>query len=203
MAEPHKKIEHSLLEDAQAFLLGTALCAMGIHFLTHLGLVTGQTAGLAVLLSYLGGWSFGVVFFLVNLPFYLLAWFRMGPRFTVKTFIAVAMVSTFVEVFPLYFSISYLHPALGAALAGASIGLGLIAVFRHGGSMGGIGVLALVVQERLGFQAGWTQLIFDAALFSVAFFVLDPVLMGWSLGGAVIVNLIIGVNHRKDRYVGR
>ena len=86
MGEPHKpKINHSLLEDAQAFLLGTALCALRLQFITYLGLVTGQTAGLAVLVSYISGFSLGLVFFVVNLPFWVLAWIRMGPRFTIKS----------------------------------------------------------------------------------------------------------------------
>lgn len=53
MVEPHIRLEHHLYEDAMAFALGTAMCALGILFLTHAGLTTGQTAGLGVLLSYL------------------------------------------------------------------------------------------------------------------------------------------------------
>jgi uncharacterized membrane-anchored protein YitT (DUF2179 family) len=55
---------HSSLEDIQAFILGTSMCALGITMLTHLGLITGQTAGLAVLIAYVTGWSFGPVFFI-------------------------------------------------------------------------------------------------------------------------------------------
>ncbi len=201
--EPHKRLQHSLGEDAMAFVLGTAMCALGILFLTHLGLITGQTAGLAVLLSYVNDWPFGWVFFAVNLPFYILAWTRLGPRFTVKSFIAVAMVSAMSEAFPRLITLGDVYAPLGAALAGAMTGLGLIVLFRHGASLGGIGVLALYLQERTGFRAGWTQLLFDTALFAAAALVLDPWLVGWSLLGAVVVNLIIAVNHRKDRYIGR
>ncbi|MEO0691755.1 MAG: YitT family protein [Pseudomonadota bacterium] len=201
--EPHKRLEHTLLEDGLAFLLGTAMCALGVQFLTHLGLITGQTAGLGVLLSYVTGWSFGAVFFVVNLPFYVLAWLRMGPRFTIKSFIAVAMVSVMAEAMPQALRIEYIAPALGAALSGAMIGLGLIVLFRHGASLGGVGILALYLQDRIGFQAGWTQLVFDTLLFAMAFLVLDPWLVAWSLAGSIIVNLIIAVNHRKDRYIGR
>ncbi len=202
-AEPHKSLHHTPLEDAQAFLLGTAMCALGVHFLTHLGLITGQTAGLGVLLAYVTGWSFGWIFFAVNLPFYILAWMRMGPRFTLRSFVAVTMVSVFAEIFPRLITLGDVNAPLGAALAGAMIGLGLIVIFRHGASLGGVGVLALYLQDRIGFQAGWTQLMFDAALSAAALFVLDPTLVLWSLLGAVVPNLIIAVNHRKDRYVGR
>jgi len=204
MGEPHKpKINHSLLEDAQAFLLGTALCALGLQFVTHLGLITGQTAGLAVLLSYVSGQSLGLVFVLVNLPFWGLAWFRMGPRFTVKSIIAVSVLSAMTEVLPGAIVIGHLSAPVGAALSGALIGMGLIVLFRHGASLGGIGVLALFLQERLRIQAGWTQLAFDALLFLAAFGVLQWDLVIWSLLGAVVVNLIVAVNHRGDRYIAR
>jgi uncharacterized membrane-anchored protein YitT (DUF2179 family) len=137
------------------------------------------------------------------MPFYVLAWRRMGPRFTIKSVIAVAMVSAFSEVLPRHLVIDQIAPWLAALMAGGSIGLGLIVIFRHGGSLGGIGVLALYLQDRIGFQAGWTQLVFDAALFAAALLLLDPLLVLWSLLGATVANLIIAVNHRKDRYIAR
>ena len=203
MGEPHKSIDHTLFEDAQAFVLGTALCALGLQFLTHLGLITGQTAGLAVLLSYTTGWSLGPVFLLVNLPFWGLALYRMGLRFTVKSVIAVALLSGMTELLPGHLVIADLSAPVGAALAGAVIGLGLVVLFRHGASLGGVGVLALFLQERVGVQAGWVQLGFDVVLFAAAALVLDPSLVAWSLLGGVIVNLIVAVNHRGDRYIAR
>lgn len=203
MAENPVITPHSPLEDAQAFALGTAMCALGITMLTHLGLITGQTAGLAVLVSYITGWSFGAVFFVLNLPFYWLGWVRLGPRFVVKSLICVTLVSVMAETFPAFIVFDTLDPLLGALLIGGVTGLGLIAIFRHGASLGGVGVLGLVIQDRTGFRAGHVQLMFDLCLFAVAFAVLEPTLILFSLAGAVVANLIIATNHRPDRYTGR
>ena len=200
---PPPDTSHSKIEDAQAFVLGTALCALGVTMLTHLGLITGQTAGLAVLLSYATGLSFGLVFFAINLPFYWLAWVRMGPRFTIKSFLCVALVSVMTETFPQLIVFDHLDSALGAVLVGAVTGLGLIVLFRHGASLGGVGVLALFLQDKTGFRAGYTQLIFDLCLFAAAFAIIAPGLVLYSLAGAVVANLIIATNHRPDRYTGR
>ena len=194
---------HSPLEDAQAFVLATSLCGLSLLILTHLGLITGQTAGLAVLISYLTGWAFGPVFFVINLPFYALAWLRMGPRFTIKSFVAVAMLSLVTTFLPAHVAFASLTPLVGGLLAGAMAGLSLIVLFRHGASLGGIGVLALYLQDRTGFRAGWTQLAFDAVLFAAAFWVIGGAMVVYSLAGAVVTNLIIAVNHRPDRYTGR
>lgn len=201
--EPHRSTDHTVWEDAQAFVLGSALAAFGASLLIHLGLVTGQTAGLAVLLSYMTGWSFGAVFFAVNMPFYVLGWLRMGPRFTIKSFIAVALTSAMADIMPGAIGFGQVATLPGALLAGAICGMGLVVLFRHGASLGGIGVLGLWLQERAGLQAGWVQLGFDAVLFAAAFAVMAPSLVLYSLAGAVVVNLIVAVNHRQDRYIGR
>lgn len=193
---------HTPFEDVQALVFGTLMCAFGLVILTSAGLVTGQTAGLAVLVSYATGWGFGPVFFVVNIPFYGLAFARMGLRFTLKTFAAVLLVSGMAAFLPGVVSVQALHPAVAAVLFGAVTGAGLLAIFRHGASLGGVGIVALWAQERLGWQAGWVQLGFDALLFLAAFALLEPTLVLWSLAGAVVVNLILGVNHRRDRYIG-
>ena len=77
-------VRHPLWEDALALLLGTAMVALGIAFYSHAGLLTGGTVGLAFLLKYFAGWPFGLVFFTLNIPFYLLAIWRMGWSFTLR-----------------------------------------------------------------------------------------------------------------------
>lgn len=192
---------HSLLEDAQGLAYGAGMAAFAITILTHLGLITGQTAGLAVLISYATGLGFGPVFFALNLPFYWLGYRRMGLAFTVKTFVAVALMSGLSVLMPGWVRFDSLSAPVGAILFGAISGSALLALFRHGASLGGIGILALILQDKTGFRAGWTQLLFDAALFAVALFLMPPMTILWSALGALVVNLVIAINHRRDRYI--
>lgn len=198
MTEPSR---HSLIEDAQGIAYGATMAAFGIVILTHLGFVTGQTAGIAVLISYAMGWSFGPVFFAINLPFYVLGYLRMGWRFTLKTFLAVGLLSALSLWLPGQVSFASLNPYVGAVLFGFLSGSALLALFRHGASLGGIGIVALMLQDRFGWRAGWVQLGFDALLFSAAFLVIEARLVLISFLGALVVNLVIAINHRRDRYV--
>lgn len=193
---------HTPLEDAQGLLFGTAMCAFALVLIQHLGFVTGQTAGLALLVSYWTGWGFGPVFFVINLPFYWLALRRMGVRFTLKTFASVALVSVFAMLLPDYLDFGSTNPLVGVIFFGAITGAGLLALFRHGASLGGVGILALYLQDKTGFRAGWTQLIFDICLFALAFLVIDASAVLYSMLGALVLNLMIAINHRKDRYIG-
>jgi uncharacterized membrane-anchored protein YitT (DUF2179 family) len=163
--------------------------------------VTGQTAGLAILISYAAGWDFGPVFFAINLPFYVVGYLRMGPVFTAKTFVAVAFLSALSLWLPGQVSFATLNPWVGAVLFGFLSGSALLALFRHGASLGGIGIVALILQDRLGWRAGWVQLGFDAVLFAAAFAVIEARLVLISFLGALVVNLVVAINHRRDRYV--
>ena len=192
---------HTPLADAQGIVFGATMAALGVVILTSLGLVTGQTAGLAVVIAYATGWSFSVVFFLLNLPFYWLGYRRLGLRFTIKTFSAVALMSLIAAWLPGVFRIDYLHPGVGAVLVGMIVGAGLLALFRHGASLGGVGILALYLQEKTGFRAGWTQLSFDAGVFALALTVVPWTQVAWSALGALVLNLVIAINHRRDWYV--
>ena len=198
MTDPAK---HTLIEDAQGIVYGATMAAFGIVILTHLDLVTGQTAGLAVLISYATGWGFGPVFFAINLPFYVLGYLRMGLAFTVKTFVAVALLSALSLWLPGQVSFATLKPWVGAVIFGFLSGSALLALFRHGASLGGIRIVALMLQDRLGWRAGWVQLGFDAVLFAAAFAVIETRLVVISFLGALVVNLVIAINHRRDRYV--
>lgn len=192
---------HTPLEDAQGLFTGTVLTALGIAIFAHLGFLTGGTAGLAFIVHYATGWNFGLLFFLINLPFYFLAIRRMGLSFTVKTFVAVAILSVVTAFQPLLFSFGYVERTTGAVLGGLLMGFGLLALFRHRASLGGVGILALYLQDRFKWRAGLTQLCIDLAVLALSFTVADPVAIAFSVLGAVMLNLFLAINHRADRYI--
>lgn len=200
---PADALRHTALEDAQGLGVGVLLCSLGTVLLTHLGFITGQTAGLALVIAYLSGWDFGPVFFVVNLPFYVFAWLRLGPEFTLKSLGAVTALSALTMLMPGWLSLGAVNPAFGAVLIGSVLAVGLIAIFRHGGSLGGLGVVALYIQDKTGFRAGWVQLIFDVGLFAVAVLLFPVSVVAYSLLGAVVLNVVIAINHRRDRYIAR
>lgn len=202
MSDTSAPANHSLIEDAQGLAYGSFMAAVGVLLLTHLGFVTGQTAGLALLIAYTTGWGFAPVFFVVNLPFYWLGYKRLGLRFMVKSFVAVGLMSLLVAWLPPVLQFGHIHPAVGAVLIGFLSGSALLALFRHGASLGGIGIVALYLQDKTGFRAGWTQMIVDAAIFAGALLLLqDWRAVAWSFLGAVVLNLVIAINHRRDRYI--
>ncbi|BAI75531.1 hypothetical protein AZL_c02380 (plasmid) [Azospirillum sp. B510] len=198
-----RRAAHSVFDNVQGQLFGVVMTSFGIAILHAAGLVTGQAAGLTFVISYATGVDFGILFFLVNLPFYFLALARIGVRFTIKSLIAVTGISVLSGLLPRMMIFSTIDPYVAAVLAGFCIGIGVIGLFRHGASGGGVGILAYYLQEKTGFRAGWLQALFDVAVFSAAAFVLDwPALLASMLGAAVL-NGFVAFNHRADWYVAR
>lgn len=193
---------HRVHEDVMAMLVGTLFVALGVSFYTQAMLLTGSTAGLAFLLQYATGWRFGIGFFLINLPFYWLAVRRMGWSFTLRTFVAIGLVSVFSELTAGWIRIEWLQPLYAALMGGSLIGIGMLVLFRHRTSLGGINILALFLQDRYGWRAGYVQLGIDALIMLVALLVLPLERVGLSVVGAVALNLIIALNHKPGRYMG-
>ncbi|MCU0956631.1 MAG: YitT family protein [Hydrogenophaga sp.] len=192
---------HRPHEDLQALLTGTLFVALGVIMFRHAGLLTGGTAGLAFVLHYATGWNFSLLFLLVNLPFYGLAWRRMGPMFTLKTFAAVGLLAAFVQWLPRWIAFDQLSTGFASVAGGLLMGAGMLMLFRHRASLGGFNVLVLYLQERFGWRAGRIQMAFDCAIVLAALSVVDAAQIVWSVLGAVVLNLTLAINHRPGRYM--
>ena len=195
---------HSLFEDILAILTGTLFVSLGVAMFNQAGLITGGTAGLSFLIHYSNGWSFGLVFFLINLPFYWLAWQRMGWRFTLNTFCSVALVSVMSSLHPKLLqltALTSLTPFYVAVIGGLLMGVGFIVLFRHQASLGGINILVLYLQDKHGFRAGKLQMGMDILIVMTSLFVVSPMALAASILGAIMLNLAIALNHRPGRYM--
>lgn len=193
--------KHRPYEDGQALLTGTLFMALGVTMFGYTGLLTGGTAGLAFLVHYATGWDIGLVFFAINLPFYALAWRRMGMAFTVKTFAAVGLLSLLIHLLPKVIGFQLLNPAFAAVTGGLLMGAGMLILFRHRASLGGLNVLVLHLQEKFGWRAGKVQMLFDCVIVLSAFALVDWQHVALSVAGAVVLNLTLAVNHRPGRYM--
>ena len=194
--------QHTAFEDAQAILTGALFIALGVAMFARAGLLTGGTAGLAFLVHYATGWRFGVVFFVINVPFYVLALRAMGWTFTVKTFCAIAALSLFSELMPLVLRFDFLQPVYAGVMGGFLIGAGLLMLFLHKASLGGLNIVVLYLQERHGWRAGKVQMAIDCLIVLAALAIVEPWLIAVSVLGAVALNLVVAVNHRPGRYLG-
>lgn len=196
-------VRHGKYEDGQALFTGSLFVGITMMMFNQAGLLTGSTAGLAFVLHYATGWSFGAIYFLINLPFYWFAWQRIGKEFTIKTFASVAMLSLITAFGPHFIHIDYLHPAFAAVAGGLLMGAGVLFLARHKSSLGGATIVSLYLQDKYGLRAGKVQMVIDCIVVALALWIvpLDHVL--WSILAAVVMGVFLAVSHRPGRYNGR
>ena len=195
-------LPHTLLEDAAAIFTGVLMISVGVALFKQAGLVTGGMAGLAFSLHYATHIGFGVWFFVLNLPFYWLAVRKMGWAFTVKTFCAVGLLAVVSELQPLFLSLERVQAPYAAVVGGILMGVGMLVLFRHRCSLGGVGIAALFLQERYGWRAGYVQMALDCLILLSAFFIVDVERALWSILAALTLNQVLSMNHRPGRYGG-
>jgi uncharacterized membrane-anchored protein YitT (DUF2179 family) len=192
--------QHTYFDDAQAIFIGTLLVALGVTLYSSAGLLTGGTAGLAFLAQYTTQFSFGQMFFVINLPFYILAVREMGWEFTIKTFISVLLVSLFSEFTPLLIDFNSLNIVYASIVGGFLMGSGFLMLFRHNASLGGLNILAKYMAKKYNISMGKFQMAVDFVIVLLAIFVVDWAMIATSLLGAIALNIIIAVNHKPGRY---
>ncbi len=193
---------HSRLEDAHALLMGSSFAAFGLVLLKAAGLVTGGIAGVALVIAYSTGAPVGTLFVIINLPFFLLAQKRMGWPFTIKSLIAMLLVAVLSSFIPAWLNLAGVQPAFAAIFGGSLIGMGVLSLARHRSSVGGIGILALYLQESRGWSAGLVQMVIDVLIVSASLVVIGVERSAYSVLSAIALNVVMLAYHRPGRYAG-
>lgn len=158
--------------DFLLILAGGFLQALAIRlFLVPSNLVSGGISGLAQLVYYYTGFPIGVMIFAGNLPLFLLGWrFLGGPRFALRTALAVAAVSIFTDLLAPFLpaggltSDLVLNSLYGAVVSGVGYGL----VYRGRGTSGGTDILARILNHWRGISISQGYLLTDTAVILLA-----------------------------------
>lgn len=195
------KIPHTRTEDALGLVTGLFTASLGLYLVKASAAATGGTAGLSLLLSYWSPVPFEVLFVLVNLPFFALAVWKKGWVFTLKSLLCVIAVSLLTTMHAALLPISDIDRAYGAVGGNLLAGVGLLILFRHGASLGGFNIACLLIQDTLGWRAGYVQMGLDVIVVLCAFVVVDLPTMLLSALGAVVLNIVLAFNHRPGRYL--
>ena len=178
---------------------GCLLVALGLHILNAAGLLISGTAGIGMILGKFTELSFGQLFFILNMPFYILAWRALGKAFAWRTFMSISLLSGLSELMRYYVHLT-IDPILSGILGGMLVGFGLIILFRHNASLGGLNILAVYLERRFGIHAGKTTLLADLGVLVAAITVLDLSHLLYSLLAFLLLSSVVGRYHRPPKW---
>jgi uncharacterized membrane-anchored protein YitT (DUF2179 family) len=102
----------------------------------------------------------------------------------------------------LFLPVAHLDPFYAAVVGNVLCGVGILILFRHRASLGGFNIVALILQDRFGLRAGYVLMAVDTVVVLVSLVAVPPLNVLVSALGAVLLNLILALNHRPGRYLG-
>ncbi|MFC3932584.1 YitT family protein [Streptococcus dentapri] len=166
-------------EKISASLFYGILSSIAVNFFFQPGHVYSSGAtGLAQVLTALSSRflglniPLGLTFYAINIPLMLLAWFKIGHRFTIFTFITVTVSSLFIQIMP---QITLTQdPLINAIFGGLVMGVGIGYGLRARISSGGTDIISLYIRKKTGRDVGNISLLVNGIIIMFA-----GLLFGW------------------------
>lgn len=126
--------------------LGCAIMAIGTAvFLLPNQLSTGGFTGIATIFYYLFHFSMGTVILALNIPFFILAFFKIGKKLVIKSIIGTSLLSLFIDLFEKIPTLTN-DRLLACIYGGIFIGLGLALVLKANASTGGTDLITYIAR---------------------------------------------------------
>jgi len=177
----HRLFAYSIPWNLTLLAVGSFLVALSIKAVAvpH-GLVTGGVSGIGLLLYYFTHTlTPGLWLFVLNIPIAVAGWIMVSRRFVLYTAFGMLSITVWMELISFTLPV---HDRLLAAIAtGALLGAGSGISMRSLGSSGGLDIIGIILHQRYGFRIGQISFLFNAALFTVSFALMDPDLVLYSL----------------------
>lgn len=163
-----KREGRQLAHDYALVIIGALMTAASFSwFFLPFDVAPGGVTGIATVISSITGLGVGLLSFLINLPLFLMGWRQVGWRFAARSFVAMMLLSLFIDVLPPLNLAEDIM--LASVFGGVLLGVGLGIVVRAGATTGGTDMAAKMVHRRLSFVSIATILLaIDAAVVLVA-----------------------------------
>ena len=157
-----------LFLDFLMLTVGAAIAAFAIEeFLVPCTILDGGVIGIGIMVNNLTHIPLSILTIVLNIPFLLIGSRKLGVTFIVKSGYAMAMFSTFLEVFAPWVNATdqyLLAVCFGGVILGAGVGL----VIRFGGCLDGTETVAILINRKFKLPVGQTVLIFNVIIYIVA-----------------------------------
>ena len=182
---------------------GSVLCAFAIKaILIPKQFLAGGVTGLSLLIHYvLPTLPVGLIYFLLNIPLFVVGWLFVGRRFFIYS---IAGVVIFSAVVLLPYPIFHIQDTILAALtAGIITGIGSGIILKSLGSAGGLDILSVILFKKYSIRPGTFTLVFNAVLIVTAGFRIPMEMILYTLIYLYVTShflnlVIVGLSQRKS-----
>lgn len=156
-----------IILDYVKILLGTFISGWAFaKFFLPYDLAPGGVTGISTILASALPLTVGTLSFMINVPLFLLGWRTVGWRFAVRSFIAMTLMSLFIDAIEIQ-DVSG-SVMLASIFGGVLMGIGLGLVVRAGATTGGTDMAAQMIHNLIGFASVATVMLAIDAMVVIA-----------------------------------
>ena len=189
-------------------LCGTILYAIGINFfIVPSGMYSGGVLGICqvirtLLIDYcnlpLGNFDFaGLIYYIANIPIFILAYKQLGKKFFYKTFFTVTMMTAFLSLIPTttFLTDPLACSIMGGIITGSAVGI----ILRMGSSSGGMDIIGIYLAKRKqNYSVGKLTLIVNLFLYATCLFLFDIDIVLYSMIYAAVASFAVDKMHIQN-----
>jgi len=155
-------------------VIGAVIFGFGqVTFLVPAQLAPGGLNGFGIIINSATGFPVGLAYFLMNIPGFLWAFKLLGPRYLLRTGVAIAVSSATMDLCAMFIvpklNIFPNGPdyVLASIFGGVLLGIGVGLIFRSGGSAGGTEVISQLLYWSTGYEYGKAVLVLDSVIIAI------------------------------------
>lgn len=192
-------------------VVGNFIFAVGVNLLINpIHLYSGGFTGISQLVRMflvdflhipeLPGMDYmGIIYFLLNVPLFIMAYKVMGKEFCLTTLGSIAMVSVFMALIPVPKTPIVPDPMLAAVTGGIITGTGAGLLLRAGTSQGGQDIIGVCMAKLYpNFKVGTIGIIISVFIYSICLFVYDIPTVLYSIIFTVLNGIFINKVHVQN-----
>ncbi len=180
---------------------GTFFYTFGIKmFISGLGLYSDGIMGMSQLISSLisrfitlpGIDMAGLIYYMINIPIFILAYKSIGKGFLIRTLICVTTTAIFMTLLPTPTVPIVKERLLNCIIGGFISGCGIGFTLRMGGSGGGTDIISLYcIKKRIPMSVGNITLLLNVVLYSICMIVYNVETAIYSILFAVVASVAL------------
>ena len=141
----------------------------------------------------------GIIYFLINVPFFIMAYRVMGRKFCITTLISIAMASAFLSIIPVPQTPIVDDRILAALVGGLGSGFGAGLVLRAGSSQGGQDLIGVcLAKTHPDFKVGAIGIVISVTIYTICLFIYDVQTVLYSIIFAVMTGIFIDRVHTQN-----
>ena len=189
-------------------IFGAFLYAAGINlFVVPAGLYTGGVMGVCQVIRTILAEFFhldfgnldiaGIIYYIINVPIFIIAFTRLGRKFFAKTLITVTAITVFMSVIPPVVIVEDVMAAciVGGIVSGAGVGI----LLRMGSSGGGMDVVGVLLTKwKRDFSVGKVNLLVNLVLYGTCLFLFDVEVVVYSIIYAAVYSVAMDKMHTQN-----